>query len=292
MNNIKKTGKYIVLLLLFAVVGSCSDDKIGPSVIVDDDSTPTAFDIWLNANFVKPYNIRVYYKIKDIYTDTDFNIVPANTENSWGLARVIKYLWAETFDEYSGEEFLKYNSFRELQMEGTYRYQTSTYVKATASAGIKIVFCGVNNLRMSDLLNADYMTDTYIKTMFHEYTHILNQKKVYDATFGNICGTDYIGDDWTTRSTEQANALGFVTPYSGHSSGEDFAETLSVYLAFGQNNWENILATAGTEGAGKISEKLDIIISYLKNSWDIELNELRAVFEARKANLINLDLTN
>ena len=286
----KKIGKYIVLLFLFAAIGSCSEDELGPSVIKDDTATLSAIDNWLNDNFTKPYNIRIIYKIKDIETDTDFNTVPAKPENSWALAKVIKYLWAETFDEYSGPEFLKMYSFRELQMEGTYKYQTSTYIKATASAGIKIVFCGVNNLRMNDLLNADYMTDTYIKTMFHEYTHILNQKKAYDAMYGNICGPDYNGDDWSTRDAATANELGFITPYAGHSAGEDFAETVSVYLAFGQENWNRVLASTTPEGAGKISEKLDIAISYLKNSWDIDLDELRKVFENRKANLKNLDV--
>ena len=286
----KNIGKYILLLFLFANIVSCSEDDLGPSVIEDDNSTITAFDAWLEDNFRKPYNIRIIYKLKDIETSTDFNTVPPKPENGWALAKVIKYLWAETFDEYSGPEFLKAYSFRELQMEGTYRYQTSTYIKATASGGIKVVFCGVNNLRLNDVLDADYMTDTYIKTMFHEYTHILNQRKAYDPTFGNICGPDYNGDDWNDRTNDEAHALGFITPYAGHSSGEDFAETVSIYLSFGQENWDRILAGTTPEGASKISEKLDIAIAYLKNSWDIDLNELRKVFETRKANLKNLDV--
>ncbi|GHT61992.1 hypothetical protein AGMMS50239_14150 [Bacteroidia bacterium] len=286
----KNIGKYIVLLFLFMTFWSCKEEELGPSVISDDSSVATAFDIWLNDNYVKPYNIKVYYKLKDIQTNRDYNVIPADPAKSWALAKVVKFLWAGTVDEYSGSDFLKMYSFREFQMEGTYEYNANTIILATASGGIKIVFCGVNNLRLNDLTNADYMVQTYIKTMYHEYTHILNQKKVVDATYGNISGSDYLGDDWTTRNTATANSLGFVSPYAGHSPGEDFAELTSIYITFGQNNWDNILKNAGTAGAAKLSEKLDIATTYFKNSWDIDINEFRKLFEQRKADLINLDV--
>lgn len=297
----KKITIYLLLLFVSMVFWSCKEDELGPSTIVDSTATPTAFDNWIQENYIKPYNIQLYYKLKDIQTNTDYNIVPPDPEKCWALAKVIKYLWAGTYEEHVGFDFLKAYSFREIGFEGTYRYNSSTITLATASGGIKIIFCGINGLRLDDIKDSEYMTNTYIRTMFHEYTHILNQKKPYSAEFSNISKTDYIEDDWNTRRDTAAYKLGFITPYAGHSSAEDFAETLAYYLTR-RATWDQVMnweaATAATDAKKsktdtvKLLAKLEIVRTYLKNSWGIEIDELRSIFEQRAANLKDFDLNN
>jgi substrate import-associated zinc metallohydrolase lipoprotein len=226
-----------------------------------------------------------------------FNLVPADPAKSFVLAQLIKYFWVGVFEEYQGADFIKENGFRQIQFEGTYRYKSSTYVKATASKGIRIVFCGVNNLLMSDLKNADYVSDTYMKTMFHENTHILNQKKAYAAEFGNVCGPDYIGDDWNTRNDTTVYKLGFITPYAGHSSGEDFAETLSIYVTQRERwnnaiNWQspNIDDGGGKTDVSKMEQKLNYVRDYMRDAWGIDIDVLRQLYEQRAENLGSLEL--
>jgi substrate import-associated zinc metallohydrolase lipoprotein len=291
----------------FAVIAffSCKEDALGPSVIQENEYQQTEMDKWYYDNFNKPFNIDVIYRLRDIDADAydsddgssyGFNLVPADPAKSFALAQLIKYFWVGVFEEYKGTDFVKANGFRQIQFEGTYRYKANNvYVKATASKGIRIVFCGLNNLSMNNLKNADYITDTYMKTMYHENTHILNQKKSYPAEFGNVCGADYIGDDWNTRNDTTVYKLGFITPYAGHSSGEDFAEILSIYVT--QNarweqalKWTNPVEGGGKTNAEKMEQKLTFVRDYMRDAWGIDLDALRQLYAQREADLENLVL--
>lgn len=294
----KKIRIFLLLTLVTTCFWSCQEEKLGPSVIQDSDAEFTEMDKWLYDNLTVPYNINVMYKLKDIQTNTDYNVVPATPSKCLALAKVVKYLWASTYDEYLGADFLRAASFRELQFEGTYQYSSSAIYKATASAGIKVTLCGINSLTLSNLKDPNYVSDEYLKTMFHEHTHILNQKKPYPASFGNVCGPDYLGDDYGTRSDTSAYKLGFITPYAGSSAGEDMAEMVSIYVtkkAYWETvmKWEspNVESSGGKTDVAKLNEKLSIVREYMKNSWNIDLDELRALYEARQANLANLDLS-
>jgi len=285
---------YWLLALSSALFWSCKEDALGPSVIQDETENMTAMDQWLYDNFTKPYNIRIYYKLKDYDTDADnyaYNIVPADPAKSFALAQIIKYFWAGTFEEYLSPEFVMANGFREMQFEGTYRYKQSSYTKATAAAGIRIVFCGVNNLNLNNIKNVDDIIDSYVRTMYHENTHILNQKKPYSADFVNINGADYLGSDWTTRTDAQAQQLGFVDSYAGESAGEDFAQIVAYYITR-RAQWNAAVANAGAEGADKMNSKLSIVMDYMKDAWGIDMDALRELFEQRAAAFSNYEIIN
>ncbi|MDR3061473.1 MAG: putative zinc-binding metallopeptidase [Dysgonamonadaceae bacterium] len=298
----KKIIFYSIFFFVALAFFSCKEDELGPSIIPDSEIGQNVYDKWYTENFNKPYNIDVIYKLRDIdadaYDEIDntkygFNLVPADPAKSFALAQLMKYFWAGVYEEYQGSDFIKANGFRQIQFEGTYRYKTSTYVKATASAGIRIVFCGVNNLNVGDLKNANYITDTYMKTMYHENTHILNQKKSYPAEFGNVCGADYIGDDWNTRDDTTVYKLGFITPYAGHSAGEDFAETLSIYVTQ-RNKWDTTIKwqsqSGGKTDVAKMEQKLAYVRDYMREAWGIDIDVLRQLYEQREANLKDLVL--
>ena len=56
--------KYIFNLLLLALlfcVTACSDDDLGPSIFDTTTEELTELDLWMQKNFVEPYNpIRLY----------------------------------------------------------------------------------------------------------------------------------------------------------------------------------------------------------------------------------------
>ncbi|MDR1783981.1 MAG: putative zinc-binding metallopeptidase [Dysgonamonadaceae bacterium] len=303
----KKILLYSTMLITAAVMlYSCDKDELGPSVIQDSTATETAMDKWFIENFNKPYNIDVIYKLRDIDADAydsddgssyGFNLVPADQAKSFALAQIIKYLWAGVFEDYLGADFIKENGFRQIQFEGTYRYKSASYTKATASKGVRIVFCGVNNVNMSKIKDGDFVSSEYMKTMYHENTHILNQKKAYPAEFANVNGADYIGDDWTTRGDTTVFQLGFISSYAGHSASEDFAEILSYYVTQYSYwnyvmNWKSpkIDNGGGQTDSAKLTEKLTIVRDYMKDAWGIDIDTLREIYEQKAASLGSLEL--
>ena len=71
---------------------------------------------------------------------------------------------------------------------------------------------------------------------------------------------------------------------------EDFAEMLSGYVTKSQSEWNAILADAGTTGAASISAKLDIVRNYMQESWNVDIDQLRAAVLRRASTLSAVDL--
>jgi substrate import-associated zinc metallohydrolase lipoprotein len=164
----------------------------------------------------------------------------------------------------------------------------------TAEGGLKITLTYVNALQ----LDLTFLNTYYIKTMHHEFTHILNQTKPYSTDFDMISGPDYVNDSWNSKypdnPTGNANCLmdGFISPYASSESREDFAELLSIYVTSSQTEWEQKLATAGSTGSGAIQQKFEIVYNYMRNSWDIDLDELRSIVQRRQGEISTLDFDN
>ena len=93
------------LAALFALgLSSCSDDDLGASIYNTDpsidylDKTSATFplDTFLKVNYLEPYNLRFIYRMEDIGSDLQKNLVPADYEKSCKLAVLSKYLWYES----------------------------------------------------------------------------------------------------------------------------------------------------------------------------------------------------
>jgi substrate import-associated zinc metallohydrolase lipoprotein len=157
----------------------------------------------------------------------------------------------------------------------------------TAEGGMKVTLYMVNSLR----LEADFLNYFYFRTMHHEFTHILNQQKNYDVDFEKISEGNYIQGNWSQISDDYAASFGFVSPYACSEPREDFAEVLSTYVTNTQKDWDALLEYAGASGAAIITQKLEMVKNYMKNSWKIDLTELRDVVQRRSGEieLLNLD---
>ena len=73
---------------------------------------------------------------------------------------------------------------------------------------------------------------------------------------------------------------------------EDFAEIISTYITNDQTYWESLLQQSGEKGAKLINQKFEIVKSYLQNSWNIDIDELRSVVLRRTSEIKDLDLEN
>ncbi|MDR1985081.1 MAG: putative zinc-binding metallopeptidase [Prevotellaceae bacterium] len=293
MKNIKL---FLITIIAAAISLSCSEEKLNSeSVFKDTDPAMlTAFDNWILSNYTYPYNIGFKYKMEDIESDITYDLVPANLKNSIAIAKIIKHLWLEVYDQVAGVDFTRTYIPRVIHLIGSGAYNSNNTVRlGTAEGGLKITLYRINELNPANVTVAQ-LTDSYLRTMFHEFAHILHQTKDYPAEFRAISNNDYIGSDWSSSSATELIAfqLGFVSRYSRQEPNEDFVEIIARYTVLGQAYWDNVLAQAGASGAAIINQKLEIVKSYLRNSWNIELDELRRVFELRASTLNQLDLLN
>lgn len=289
----EKIKIFLMLLLLLATAWSCKEDDLSSeSIFKESTAEQTDFDRWLLSNYTYPYNITFKYKMQDIESNRDYQLAPATVEKSIATAKLVKYLWIETYDEIAGIDFTRKYIPKVIHLIGSGGYNsTGSVVLGTASQGMKITLYDINGM---DVKNLDALRNGYFKTMYHEFAHILHQNKNYSVDFEAISHNDYVSDDWSasTETLALAYSKGFVSRYARKEPNEDFVETLAYFVVLGQANWDGILAAAGPAGADIINAKFDIVKDYLSVSWGIDIYELRRIFERRLASLDQLDLVN
>ncbi len=289
-----KKNIYAILLAFVAsfALMSCSDDEPSSESIFPTTSPKRdAFDKWLLENYTFPYNVEMKYKMEDIESDMKYHLVPADSAKTAKLSIIMKYLWFDAYNEVIGPDFIKENMPRTIHFIGSPAYNSEgTMVLGTAEGGLKITLYMVNSLDDKTLKNYDTMNTYYFHTLHHEFTHILNQKIPYDQSFKLITESGYVSGDWYTISDKTAHQAGFITPYAMVEPLEDFAEMLSGYVTKSQSEWNAILADAGTTGAASISAKLDIVRNYMQESWNVDIDQLRAAVLRRASTLSAVDL--
>lgn len=281
--------KYILLICLSASMTtftSCSEKALDEdSIFVDDQAaSQNDFDNWIYKNYTLPYNMKLMYKLDDIESDHKFTLAPADYNKSIQLAHIVKYAWLEAYDEIAGINFTRKFVPKILHFIGSPAYQSNgTMILGTAEGGLKVTLYMVNNLTTS----RDFLNEYYFKTMHHEFSHILHQTKSYDPDFDMISEADYVNGDWYLEDDATAHQLGFVSPYAMSEPREDIAEVTSIYITKTPEEWNAIIADAGTDGAAIINQKLTIVKNYMANSWNIDMDELRDAVQRRISKVVN-----
>jgi len=192
----RKRIKAALFGMCFLALMSCSQDEDFTESIfageetLDPSSSTYNFDIWLKQNFKGPYNLSFVYKMEDVGSDLQYNLVPASLEQSKKLAQLVKYLWFDVYSEMVDEEFLKYYGPRIIHLIGSPAYSpnSSTMKLGEAEGGIKITLYNCNNLDYTDTEN---MNEFYFKTMHHEFMHILHQTKSFPKSFESLAAGKY-----------------------------------------------------------------------------------------------------
>lgn len=289
----KKLSIFWLASLLFIFGGwACSEDSLESST--NFPTTPVKrnnLEEWLLKNYTYPYNIDFQYKLKDIETDYNYNLVPADSAKTAKLAMITKFLWFDAYQEVWSDDSLKTSVPRIIVAVGIPGYtRQRTEVIGSAEGGYKVTLSKVNDLTDETLKDYSTMTGYYFHTMHHEFTHILNQKKNYNVAFEQITKDAYVSGNWFNVSVRDANRAGFVSSYAMMNADEDFAETLSFYVTYTPQQWNNILQTAGTTGAQLINRKLAMVKEYALTQWNLDLDALRDAVLRRGSQIANLDL--
>lgn len=310
----KKYIYSIAIVLAALCASSCLNDKIeDESVIKDSTVEQNDFDRWLEANFLKPYNIEFKYRYALNESDMGFYTVPADVESSVIYAHLVKYLCIDTYDEVAGVAFTRSYFPKMFFLIGTWEYRNNgSIVLGTAEAGKKIMLAGANELpfwfeyyaddpaALREEINAEY-----IKVIHHEFTHILNQTKEYSDSFKEVTAPTYVADA-CFDTDDYWHGRGYVTAYAQSEPGEDFAEILSEYITHDAAWWDALLKDAtsqmpeirknypdATDGATYLTTKLDIVREYMQSSWNIDIDKLRDIVSRRTDDVVSglVDLT-
>lgn len=288
--------KYIVFALvsaLFAVAfSSCRKDEplSKDSIITMDDYVQNDFDKWLEANFVNPYNIVFKYRYQIDESNRTYYTIPASYDCAIIMAHLVKYLCIDSYDEIAGVNFTRQYFPKMFFIIGEWEYNNNgTMILGTAEGGKKILLTGVNWIPkvLDGTYSSSYdiargLNHYYIKTIHHEFTHILNQTKDFPVEFSQITPNDYVYNDWSNAPYNSGYMQrGFISSYAQHSDGEDFAEMLSIYVTNTQEQWDSWMADAG-DAASLITAKLDLVKSYMLGTYDINIDQLRATILRRQ----------
>ena len=244
---------------------SCSDDKLGETIFPDEEDVldPTSatyqLDKWLRDNYLSVYNLNFLYKMEDVGTNMNYNLVPATYENSLDLAVLSKYLWFDVYGKIAGPDFLKMYGPRIIHLIGSPAYNPSSgsMILGLAEGGIKVSLFRVNEMNVNDFAS---MNEFYFKTMHHEFAHILHQTKSYPVEFNTLSVGRYDATNWTYRGDE-VHSLGFVSNYASDSYREDFAETIANFIVLTDAQWARIYELAA-RGWATTSSDDDLYATY------------------------------
>ena len=315
--------KYILLssvMMLALGLTSCSSDELKyQSVISVIKIEPNEFDMWLEENFRNPYNIDFKYRYEEIESDLNYYTVPATYDESIKMAHLVKYLCVEAYNEVAGIEFTRAQFPKMFFLIGEWEYRNNgSFILGTAEGGRKILLSGMTYLNpilaglpeYNDFVFefgtnvAENLNHYYIKTIHHEFTHILNQTKDYPTAFRQITPGSYVSDSQFSEPYS-SNYLkrGFISAYAQTNTAEDFAEMVSEYITHTKEWWEAQMKAADTTwsedpnqtqtGRVLIEQKLDAVKDYMFTTWNIDLDVLRDCILRRQVDVTSgkIDLT-
>ena len=276
-------------MMAFAFI-ACEEKPLDPnSQVIDSDTEQNDFDKWLVSNYVEAYNIDFKYRLEMNESQMSYWLVPAEYNKSIVMAKLVRHLCLEAYDEITGSrDFIKEHFPKMIHLIGSAAYKNNgTMILGEAEGGLKITLYMINDL----MLDPDYLNYYYFKTMHHEFAHILHQKKPYSTDFNLISGSDYVTDAWSDTWSGDADAQknGFISEYASKEANEDFVELIAVYVTSTAAEWNSVIKNAG-DGAAIINAKFDIVYNYMLNTWGINLDDLREVVQRRQSEIETLDL--
>lgn len=284
-------GSLALLLGSFWLTACQQTDKPNDSISVIKKPTTkhNQFDKWLQRNFVNAYNVDFKYKIEDNEREREKQLVPASMEKSMKLAKIFRHSWFGVYDEVAGPHFMRRLAPRIIHIVGSASWNNDgTIVLATAEGGLKVTIYRANWLNEK---NPEDLNKMYFQTMHHEFTHILHQNVKWPQEYNEISAGSYAPSSWhNRRKMEEYASLGFVTAYAGHSPSEDITELTACYITYSQGQWDKVMAAAGEEGRAKLQQKLEIMKTYMKDTWNIDMDIIRDVNTRRLHEVPQMDL--
>ena len=297
-----KTNIIAYLLLAFLtgnIITSCSEEELSDVSIFDESlqSEPNELDKWIEKNYLYAYNIDFKYRMEDIESSLSNNQVPIDYQLAVQMARIIKHVWFEAYDEVGGINFTRQYAPKVIHLIGSRQWNPNgTVTLGYAEGGLKVTLVGGNWLEPD---NIPFMNEMYFQTMHHEFSHILHQTKNYPVEYNQLSEGHYSPSGWNNRTNiAQYAPYGFVTAYGSSQPTEDIAEVTACYLTWSQEQWDALEAGTKTDVDGNpvsggweiIQQKITIMKNYMKESFGVDMDQLRDAINRRCEEIQHMDL--
>jgi len=272
---------FLYALILGTGLMSCKKEK---ALNVDlnksnlDSYKDNDTDKWLKANFLDVYNMEVMYRFDRFQIDLDKDAVPVIESKVRPMMEAFRSVYITPYLNIAGKNFFMPIVPKEVALFGSAQYRTEDHTRllGTADAGRQINLFEVNNFDPNNF--GDFLEKFH--TIHHEFTHILNQNIPVPPGYEEV-SNNYVGAQWIQRTEEEAQSLGFITPYARMNKNEDFAEMTATLLVEGQDYFDVYVNSANADGNAKLRAKERIIVDYFKASFGMDFRALQA--EVKKA---------
>ncbi len=272
---------------------SCFKEELNPtSVIVDTEEVKSQFDLWLERHYVEPYNVNFEYRMPDRETHFNYWVTPPPIDKSIEIAKLIKFVLLDGMSELMSDEenptLLAKTYFpRLLFLVGSYEMDSNnTVVLASAENGIQINLLGVN------YFDRETGCSGITGTMIHEFAHILDGNIAVPIEFDLITKDGYIGDSYSSAPNDYLEN-GFLSNYARSTPAEDIAVTTAALVGETPEWWESTLnSIKNAEARAKIEKKRDMIISWLKSEFSIDVYKWRDIYQGRLNRVGEIDWYN
>ena len=279
--KIKNIFKLTVALLLPLMFFSCdrNTDSLTESQISIEPPIRSMLDIWLLDNFVKPYNIDIRYKFNESDSDVARYLHSPYESNVRPFAELLQKVWIDPYNAVGGEDFIARFAAREFVFSGGFNFNPNvpTITLGFAEAGARITLFNLDFIDFT-ILDFDNNLISYvnpIKTVQHEYGHILNQNVRVDINYGLITKNGYTGQ-WFDFSLDVARSLGFITRYARNNENDDFVEMVSEMLIRPRADYDAIINDIPSiDAQALLRQKEAMVVEYYITNFNIDFYALQ-----------------
>lgn len=294
--------KIFLFGLLFVFFTACSEDDLDYANSVFQDEPPLdptsftyAFDKWLEDSLRIPYNIQYEYKLQDVATDINYNMIPVKIEYSKQMALLLKTLWIDVYKDVATATFLQEHGIRSFSVVGNMPITPGGWQEdgGSAEGGVRITLLNVNSLNYKSAKNLD----DYLMTIHREFTNILLQKKTMPKEYEKLSLNNYAMSDWRQITESDARPHGFINKFAARNPQYDFAEVVAATIVYNATTWAEIEYMGklpapedkpnpnGLTGDEIIKRKQELCRKYLRDSWGIHLDSLAKSCQDRRGDL-------
>lgn len=267
---------YKIMFMLTVLVCSTSCEK-EMALDVDvrdfnpDNYVPGPFDDWLTTEFLDTYNIEVVYRWRRELAPIGKDMVPPREDRVQAAMEAVRDTWLVPYLQIAGKNFIKPLAPKQIVLHGSEEYNDNgTITLGTADGGRRVVLNVINRF---DKANRT-ATKRMMRTVHHEFTHIINQMVLIPADYQEISRGGYLAN-WTNEGDTEAQELGFVSRYARMNEMEDFAEMVAHLLVEGQIWFDNWVASSPTVGAERLRLKEQAVRDYFLLNFEIDFAELQ-----------------
>ena len=293
----KSTKIIVAVLSMTLIIFSCKkEDELGSVDNIPglggDTWVPGPIDKWILDTLTTPYNIGVKYKWEQGELQDDFNknLVPPKEEKVIPIMSAIKKVWINSYITEAGLPFFKNISPKFFILVGSPAYVNGAIKLGTAEGGRKVTLYDVNNFRIKGMPGYVLSDTNNVKRVFatihHEFAHILDQNIKVPVEFSQSSASSYTSD-WLNVFAGDARNDGFISSYGNSKKEEDWAEMVSLMIVEGKAWFDQYVdginytgttpnGTTAAQAKARLRQKEAAVVSYFKQSWNIDFYSLQA----------------